>query len=195
MNEVTQVKGATWPRMIAELSHLNQYLKVFSLASLTLLFLMTVLCVLTTRKPPLVLAFSEAGNVLRAGALPKAEDEIREAVTGYLALRYRWTAKDVITQLTAAEAFIGPAALKTYRVAMAGVARFAIEKQIEQRVYPGRIEIDSQGKTAQVEGDRITVVQALRAATPLRLLLKFEYGTRTRENPWGIYITQEKEAQ
>jgi hypothetical protein len=181
--------------MIAELSNLNQYLKIFSLASLTLLFLMTTLCVLTTRKPPLVLAFAESGAVLQSGALPKAEDQIRGAVGAYLALRYRWTPKDVITQLTAAESFVGSSALKTYRVAMAGIARFAIEKQVEQRVFSDRIEVNLEGKTAQVAGDRITVAQALRATTPLSLVLKFEYGARTRENPWGIYIIQEKEAQ
>lgn len=195
MNNTHSLKGAFLPRMIADLSHLNQYLKVFSLSSLVLLFLMTTLCVLMTHKAPVVLAFTETGTVLSAGTLPKAEDQIREGVKAYLELRYKWTPKDVPAKLAAAEAFIGAASLKTYRAAMIGIARFAIEKQVEQRVFPSQIAVDLENKRAQITGDRITVAQALRAATPLQLMLKFDSGPRTRENPWGIYITQEKEGE
>jgi len=195
LNDTHPLKGAFVPRMIAELSHLNQYLKVFSLSSLALLFLMTTLCVLMTHKPPIVIAFTESGSALAAGTLPKAEDQIREGVKAYLELRYKWTPKDVPAKLAAADAFIGSASLKTYRLAMMGVSRFAIEKQVEQRIFPDRITVDLEKQTARITGDRITVAQALRAATPLQLWLKFESGPRTRENPWGLYFTQEKEGE
>lgn len=193
MTEPISVKGASFPRMVAEATHLAQYLKVFSLFSFGLLFLMTILCLLTERRPPLVLAFSESGAVLAPGQMPKPEAEIREAIRAYLGVRYRWSPKDVVSQLAVSEAFIAPQSLKVFRSAMGGIAHFSAEKQVEQRVYPNEITVDLDTKVAQVTGDRITIMQALRAATPLQVALSFEMGARTHENPWGVYITQEKE--
>jgi hypothetical protein len=49
--------------------------------------------------------------------------------------------------------------------------------------------------TALITGDRVTSIQGLKAAGNLKLQLTFESGQRTKENPWGIYITKEKEEQ
>lgn len=55
------------------------------------------------------------------------------------------------------------------------------------------IQIDLKNSIAQIIGSRVTAIQNLKAAGELKLQLSFESGPRTKENPWGIYIRQEKE--
>ncbi len=95
--------------------------------------------------------------------------------------------------LQAAAVFIPPSSQKAYQAATANVAKFAIEKGVLQRAYVNDVAVNLEKKTAKVTGDRVTAIQGLKAAGDLKLELSFESGPRTRENPWGIYITKEKE--
>ena len=193
MNPSIKLTAAKLPKMLSDLSHSNQFLKVFSLSSLGVLALALVIVLILSNKAPVVLALAPEGRRLESAALPKAEDEIRAAVERYLERRYKWEPENVKQRLLESEAFILPGNRRAFQSAAANVIRFSTEKLVSQRVYPERIDVSLEKKTALIFGDRVTVIQGLKAAGNLRLELSFESGPRTRENPWGIYITKERE--
>ncbi|MGE3263190.1 MAG: hypothetical protein AB7K68_15525 [Bacteriovoracia bacterium] len=80
-------------------------------------------------------------------------------------------------------------------VSMQNVIRFSVDKIVAQRAYPVEIRVDLKKGIAVIEGDRITSIQGLKAAGDLRLELGFESGPRTEQNPWGVYVSKEKEFQ
>ena len=181
------------PHLLGGLAHANQYLKAFSVATMAMAALSLGIVLVLVSRPPMVLTLTPSGVPLKSTALPAPEDEINVGVREYLGSRYQWEPGNVREHLGAAQAFILPANLKAYQSAVVNIARFALEKQVSQRVYPEKLEISIEKKTVQITGDRITTAQGLKAAGVLRLELSFESGPRTKENPWGIYITKEKE--
>lgn len=189
----TTLQSARLPRMIAELTHSNQVLKVFALLSLLLAILCGGLVYVTATRPPVVLALAPSGEALKKSALPKAEDEIRAAIQRYVELRYHWEPESVKQKLQEAEVFVPAQSIKAYQAAVVNVSKFSIEKAVSQRVYPETIEVSLEKKIALVSGDRVTSIQGLKAAGNLRLELSFEYGVRTQGNPWGVYISKERE--
>ncbi|MCK6600178.1 MAG: hypothetical protein L6Q37_17585, partial [Bdellovibrionaceae bacterium] len=140
-----------------------------------------------------VITLGSDGKSLERTNQPKAEDQIREGIKRYLEKRYQWEPESVIKKLKDSEQFITPQALKAFQVAVANVAKFSTEKIVSQKVYPEKIEIDLTKQTALITGDRVTSIQGLKAAGNLKLELTFEGGPRTQENPWGIYISKERE--
>jgi hypothetical protein len=114
-------------------------------------------------------------------------------MTHYIDLRYKWTPKEIKTQLNTAKAFILPKNLKAFETASVNLTKFAIEKGVTQRIFPETISVSIPNKTVRVLGDRITSIQGLKAAADLKLEFTIESGERTKENPWGIYITKERE--
>jgi hypothetical protein len=193
MKQFLKLQGVSMPKMLADLTHSNQFLKVFSIVALVISAFIVLLCLMLSHRPPTVIAFAGNGSALKQGELPKAEDQIREAIKAYLELRYKWTPKDVVMKLTESEAFIAPSSVKAFRVAVGTVAKFALEKQVEQRIFPDPVEVSLEKRLAVISGDRITSIQGIRAAGLLKLILEFDFGVRTDKNPWGIYITKERE--
>lgn len=192
MNKTT-LQTARLPRMMASLIHSNQFLKMFSFYALTLVLVTAFALAIVATKEPVVITLDAQGKVLYQTKLPKAEDQVTEAVQSYLNHRYRWTPKDVTVKLKASEAYILPNTLKAFQDAVSKVAKFSAEKLVSQTIYPDVIEVDMDRKSALVKGERITSIQGLKAAGELRLELIFESGPRTKENPWGIYILKELE--
>lgn len=187
------MKTSALPAIIGKLSHSVQFLKVFSLGLLALLVIVATGLVSLLEREPVVVVTDSDSRVLRQVALPKREIQIEEALRHYLDLRYRWDAKTVAAQLKLSESFIAPVSLKAFRSAIQSVVQFSSSKGVSQRLFPSEMKIDLTKRTAQITGDRITAIQGVRVAAALKLGLDFEYGARTRENPWGIYITKETE--
>jgi hypothetical protein len=131
---------------------------------------------------------------LNRGEMPKPETEIKEAIRAYLALRYKWEPNTVDAQLKSAENFVAPLSLKAYRTQIVNVARFSKEKLVAQKLYPSELSVDLASHKVRITGDRITSVQGLKATGDLILELEYQGGERSKENPWGIFITKEKEA-
>ena len=182
------------PKMIGELLHSNQTLKVFSIAAIALVIMtLVVMFVMATREPVVITLEPNGQLISRAASLPKAEDQIREGVKSYLEKRYQWEPKNVIKNLKESENFITPQSLKAFQSAISNVVKFSTEKIVSQRVYPEKIEVNLLKKTAYITGDRVTTIQGLKAAGNLKLELSFESGPRTQANPWGIYISKERE--
>ncbi|MGE3974767.1 MAG: hypothetical protein AB7F59_09610 [Bdellovibrionales bacterium] len=181
------------PEMLGELRHSNQFLKLFSLLSLILVTLVFALLFVMATRPAVLLTLDTSASVLEQREAPKAEDQIRAAVKAYIDLRYKWEPKNVQEKLKNAQAFVLSSSLSAFQAAVTNVAKFSTEKLVSQRVYPEVMEVNLKNKTVFVKGDRVTDIQGLKAAGNLRLELSFESGPRTKDNPWGLYITKEKE--
>jgi hypothetical protein len=179
--------------MVGELLHSNQFLKVFALSALALVFMGLGVTLVMAMKEPTVITLGPDGKSFERTNQPKAEDQIREGIKRYLEKRYQWEPENVIKKLKESEQFITPQALKAFQVAVANVAKFSTEKIVSQKVYPEKIEVDLKKQTALITGDRVTSIQGLKAAGNLKLELTFESGPRTQENPWGLYISKERE--
>jgi hypothetical protein len=191
----TQIKLRTpkLPKALADLTHSNQFLKVFSIFSVGVSALSLAVNVITVTRLPLVLTIGRNAELLTKLPMPMPEYEIKAAVSHYVELRYKWEPNTVNARLRAAEAFISGPALPAYQKAAVNIARFSIEKQVMQRVFMNNLNVDLSKRTVDVSGDRITAIQTLKAAGDLKLELSFESGPRTVQNPWGVYVSKERE--
>lgn len=187
------LKMPSLPKMISELAHSNQFLKVFSLSAIVLVLMVLGVILVMATKEPMVITLGPDGKAIERTVLPKAEDQIREGIKRYLEKRYQWEPENVIKKLKESEEFITPQALKAFQGAVSNVAKFSTEKIVSQKVYPEKIEVDLKKNTALITGERVTSIQGLKAAGNLKLELSFESGPRTQNNPWGLYISKERE--
>jgi hypothetical protein len=181
------------PKAVGELAHSNQFLKISVLVSYGFSILMVLLCFFLSRRQPVVMAFTPKAVLYDQAEAPKPEDEVIQAVRAYVERRYKWEPKTVAQNLKQAEAFILPQSQKAFEASTAEVVRFSTEKGVLQRAYANQILVDLDKKAVLVLGDRVTAIQGLKAAGELRLELSFESGPRTKENPWGVYVTKERE--
>lgn len=189
-----QMKGASFPKILAQLTHSNQFLKVFSVSAMGLCIVSLFAVVTLGTRDPVVLTLTPSAAVMSQVERPKPEDEIRAAIRTYIERRYKWEPVNVVQRLKEAEVFVASNSMNAYRSAAVNVARFSTEKLVSQRVYAADgMKVDLTKKTVSISGDRITSIQGMKAAGDLRLELSFESGTRTEQNPWGVYITKEKE--
>lgn len=193
MNQNIQLKIKKLPRALAELSHSNQFLKMSAFCSYAVCFLLVALCIYQAARPPVVFSFAPDASIYQNAEMPKPENETKQAIKSYIERRYKWEPKTVRVQLESAKVFIDPSLAKNYDVAASNVSRFSIEKSVSQRVYANKIIVNLSKRTASVSGDRITEIQGLKATGDLKLELAFDFGPRTSLNPWGIYISKEKE--
>jgi hypothetical protein len=193
MNESVKLRLRKLPKALAELSHSNQFLKVSTFSLLALTGLMSMVLFYQVMKAPIVLSMAPDGSVYKDAPKPDPKIEVERALREYLKHRYNWTPKTVASSLESARAFILPSTLKVYDSAMQNVVRFSSERLVAQRVYPAEVEVDLKKSLAVISGDRITTIQGLKAAGDLKLELSFDSGPRTPSNPWGIYISKERE--
>ncbi|HLE11831.1 MAG: hypothetical protein A2504_00575 [Bdellovibrionales bacterium RIFOXYD12_FULL_39_22] len=193
MDQKIILKSANWPKVVGDMTHSNQLLKTFSLFSLGIAILSLLIAFVLSNKPSLVLAFNSDSKVLEQVKLPSAQDQVREALNAYIRYRYNWTPQNIKENLNATTNFILPKSSKAFDGAMSEVMKFALEKELVQRAYVNQMEINLKDSTAIITGDRVSSIQGLRAAGELKVLLQFESGERTIENPWGVYIVKEKE--
>lgn len=195
MNKTIQLKNAKLPKMLGELSHSNQFLKLFALISIGITALVVIVLTIVMTKPPVVLTLSPNATVLEKTDLPSPENEIKSAIKIYLENRYNWEPTNVAAKLKLTEGFILPPSIKAFQTSVANIIHFSTEKQVSQKVYPADLKVNLNQKTVSITGDRITAIQGMKAVGNLRLVLSFESGERTNKNPWGIYITKEQEEQ
>jgi len=193
MNESMQLRLRKLPKALAELSHSNQFLKISTFSLFTLCGLLVLVLFYQATKAPVVLPLASDGSVYMNAPKPDPKIEIERAVREYLKHRYNWTPKTVAAQVEQSRAFIQPSTLRVFDTAMQNVVRFSTERIVTQRIYPIDIEVDMKKGVVMILGDRITIIQGLKAAGDLKLELGFESGLRTDRNPWGIYISKEKE--
>jgi hypothetical protein len=184
-----------FPKQLSDLMNSNQFLKIFAVAALGLAIFALITLMTLGFKPPIVISLSESAvEMSQKDSLPKPEDQIQQAAKRYVSLRYKWEPANVVKNLELADVFIHPTSKKAYLAAVSNVVRFSSEKQVSQRAYANLVAVNLQSKTVTVTGDRITSIQGMMAAGPLKVELTFENGDRTKENPWGVYFVKEKES-
>lgn len=194
MNAIkVKFKAGAFPKMLADLSHSNQFLKMFAVGSLALSLVLSILIFVAFARKPIVIVMTEGAEILRHIDLPNPEGEIRQAVQAYVERRYNWTSQTVDQQMEKARIFIASSAMQNFTQGTANVKRFSKEKSVSQRAYASNLAVDLKRGTVQVSGDRFTEIQGMRAAGALNLELGFQSGPRSTENPWGIYIVRESE--
>lgn len=194
-NYKTHLLNHQFPKQISELMNSNQFLKIFAVAALGLSIISMATLLILGNKPPMVISLREnATEVTQLKKLPSAEAEIEQAARKYISLRYKWDAGSVSKNLDLASHFIHPTSKKAYVTAISNVIKFSSEKQVLQRAYANEVVVNLQSKTVTVTGDRMTSIQGMMAAGPLKVELTFESGDRTKENPWGVYFVKEKES-
>lgn len=186
-------KAGAFPKMLADLSHSNQFLKMFAIGSLALSLMLVTLVFFAFARKPIVIAVTEQAEVLRQLELPNPEKEVRQAVLAYIERRYNWTSQTVDKQLDGAKIFVASSAMQNFIQGTSNVRKFSRDKVVTQRAYASNLGVDLKRGAVQVSGDRITEIQGMRAAGPLNLELGFQSGPRTSENPWGVYIVKETE--
>jgi len=192
MESHMQLRSAKFPSMISSLLHSNQFLKMFSFYSLSLALITLVGLILSINKGPEVITLTTSGGIISEGK-PNLDAFVQQALRKYLEKRYKWNPDDVVQKLRESESFILPNTQKAFEEAVSKVARFSKEKLASQKIFIDEIQIDLKLKTALITGTRITSIQNLPAAGDMKLELSFESGPHTQENPWGIYVTKEKE--
>lgn len=181
-----------FPKMMSDILHSNQFLKMFSFYALILSIVSAVTVIyLITRDPVVITLDSEARELSKVK--PNLEKMVKECVNSYLEVRYNWSPQNIKRNLKEAETFIHQNALKSYQGSISKVVKFGVERNVSQSLYIDKIVIDVNRKVAVIFGNRITAIQGLRAVGAFKLELSFESGTHTQNNPWGVYITQEKE--
>lgn len=187
------LKPSAFPKLLADLSHSNQFLKVFAAGGLALSVLLATLTVLAFSRKPVVIALAPHGAVLKGAEMPNPEAEIREAIQSYIERRYNWDKDSVDKHLDSAKVFVASSLISNFQQGVANVRKFSKERAVSQRAYATAIAVDLKRSVATISGDRITEIQGVRAAGALNLELSFQSGPRSQENPWGIYIAKETE--
>jgi len=186
-------KPQTFPKMLADLSHSNQFLKIFAVGSLGLSLGLMLLVFVAFSRGPVVIALTPAAGVLQKVDMPEPEVEVRSAVRAYVERRYNWDKDSIDRNLDSAKAFVSSQFVHAFVQGVSNVKKFSKEKSVSQRAYPTSLAVDFKRGVVSVTGDRISEIQGIRAAGPLNIELTFQSGPRTPANPWGIYIVKETE--
>lgn len=173
----------------------NRFLKA------VLVFLVTLCCteavtlmILALRKPPVIAVSTTESRILTV-IPPNAElleSEVRRAVNGYLTAHYNWEWIKIDEAFKTASKFVHPDFSKKFLAANETQARVAREKKVSQRFYISESKFNLKEKTVSVTGDRILIVERLRATNPLSMVVEYDFGPRTEMNPEGVYIVGEK---
>lgn len=192
MDNHSQLLSAKFPNMISDLMHSNQFLKMFAFYSLSLAVITLFGLILLINKGPEIITLSVDGSVVTESE-PRFEAFVEKALRQYLDSRYKWQPETVEEKLKASEAFILPNTHKVFEESVSKVAKFSREKLASQKIFIDGVKINLKSKTALITGTRVTSIQNLPAAGDLKLELSFDSGPHTVENPWGIYVTKEKE--
>jgi hypothetical protein len=187
------LKQPKLPKLLSDLTQSNQFLKVLSISTTCIAAIALILIFVLATRTPVVLTMDTKAQIVDRESLPNPEIEIQAAIKHYLGLRYQWTPENVKQKLSAAQSMVHSSAIKSYLGAALNVGKFSAEKQVAQRVYAASIKVDVEKNVVHVLGDRITAIQGLKAAGDLKLDLNFDYGPRTKENPWGVYFVKEHE--
>lgn len=188
----SELRSAKFPRMMSNLLHSNQFLKMFSFYSLSLAVITLIGLIIAVNKGPEVITLSADGSVIQK-ADPKYELFVESALRKYVERRYKWEPDNVIERLKASKDFILPNTHKVFEESVSKVARFSKEKLASQKIFIDQVKVNLSSKTALVTGTRVTSIQNLPAAGDMRLELSFDSGPHSTSNPWGIYVTKEKE--
>lgn len=184
----------TWFEVWGEETAQNKILKGLTALLVTLVAIQSIaLVVLSLRKPVLIAVSSEESKVLIAAPPHETilKREVERVVESYITARHNWGWNQIEKSLNEALRFVDKDFEKTFRKATEQQIKIAKEKKLSQTFYPSKPSIDLDAGTATITADRILTIDGLRAVSPMTLQVGFRLGTRSTENPEGIYVTEE----
>lgn len=180
-----------WGNEVAQNQILKYLLLVFAFSNS---FLTVALIAVSMKSSPIFAVSSVESGILRSNAPPKEylEAEARRVVTAYLQSRHTWDASNVQTSISKASRFVDESFRKAFLQANEAQVKIATEKKISQKFYVSKIDLNLEKGSASASGDRIITIEGFRAVNPLSFNLNFRMGTRTEQNPEGVYVTSEQ---
>ena len=191
-NIISRKYFEVWADEQAQNSILKGLLAFAAIINITLIISLTVL---TTRKPLLVSINNLQTKLLKASEkIPQdfITQEISHAITRFIQLRHNWNDKNIDSQLKKSAQFIATQfKAKFFRANLENI-KTAKTKKITQKFYISKeVKIDPLKKEARVTGDRILIVEGLRATQPMTFRINYRFGERTSQNPEGVYVAEE----
>lgn len=194
MQTKTVLNIPSYPQLVQDFAIENFNLKVLSSVSLALLFVSLATVAYLVKRPPTVVALAESGKVAKLDSAV-TDYQIKEAIKEYLSHRYSWNVGSIAGELRKAEFFVEPELIPSFRKSMTDTIKFVREKKVNQRVYPNEtsVKVDIKQRIVRLTADRFTEFDGLKAATEMKLVLNFDIGEQSNQNPWGVYVTKEVE--
>ncbi len=181
-----------WGNEIAQ----NEFLKGLLAFLIALTAVQSVAILILGLRGPKVVAVTPTQSVYLKVEPPSDElfsSEVVRVVKDYIQKHHNWDYQQIEKTQNEAAKLVGNDFQKAFLKANSEQIRIAKEKKLTQRFYLASEPIaDFKSKTVKISGDRIIVVEGLRAANPIKLEISYEAGPRTETNPSGIYITAEK---
>jgi hypothetical protein len=190
---IKKLSFTNYPKVVTDLATQNHYLKILTYAMLGIFSIMMISLVLMASRGPEVIALETSGKPAKIGNTI-TENHVQAAIEEYLSYRYNWNNSSIDKQLKLSEGFIYPSLLDSFRKSMVEVKRFVQNKNLTQRVYVQKIEVDLKKKIVSMVADRINEFDSLKAATVLKVKFQIDLGSPTAINPWGVYVTKETES-
>jgi len=184
----------TWFEVWGEAQAQNQILKGLVALLLLASSAQTVALVILSLRKPILIAVTEDKTQVLTVTPPGdklLEAEVRRAVSGYVTSHYNWDYAQVDAAFDLAAKYVAPEFAKQFSQANAQQIKVAKKKKVSQKFYFSDPTVDIASRHVKIDGNRILLVEGLRAASALTLDVEFDYGKRTALNPEGIYITGE----
>jgi len=183
-----------WFEAWGEAEAQNAFLRMLLFGAL--LGLVTQVAALTflALRPPILIGLSSKSTEVLSQKEPAREIlelEVRRWVEGYVTTHYNWTPQTIDTAFQKASNYVSQEQQKAFWAANTTQLKVAKDKGLSQRFYISSLKLDLDKRRASIEGERVLVVESLRAASIVNLSLSFQLGPRTVENPEGIYISSE----
>lgn len=184
----------TWFEVWGDEAAQNQILKGLTAFLIVLVAIQSVALVILSLRKPVLIAVSGAETKVLAAVPPNTEileQETRRIVAAYIKARHNWEWNQIEAHLKEAVRYVDADFEKAFKKATAEQIRLAKEKKISQVFYPTNITLNLDAKTAKVSGDRILMIDGLRATNPMTVEVTFRLNQRSAANPEGVYITAE----
>ena len=172
----------------------NRILKGFLVLMTALSVAEAIALTIISTRPPVLISLSETQSQVVKSIQPSPEllaAEFQRVISQFIQMRHNWEPATIEQQIQSAAKWVAPDSQSKFLSTNAQQIKIAKEKHLSQRFYIHRSSFDLINRRAKIIGDRILIIDGLRAATQMEFDLVFDYGTRTTENPEGIYITSE----
>lgn len=174
----------------------NSILKgLLTLLTLVLISLIITITILSVKKPFLIsIDGSKTKFINSTQKIPKnfIKEEIKQVITKFSNLRHNWSYKNINENLKKSSFLVDPKFRRRFFKSILSNLKMARTKKIIQKFYlSSSIRINLARKQVILTGDRILIVEGLRATQPMTFKINYIFGERTLKNPEGIYISKE----
>lgn len=184
----------TYFELWGEIESQNKLLKgLFTFAIILCAIETVALTSLSLRKPVLIGISENSSEYLKSNNVPVdyLDSEIKRAISRFLTQHYQWEFGSMETTLKEAVDLVAPDFRKKFLSSTGEQIKLAKDKKLSQRFYISDLKVDKLKKKVTVQGDRIIIIDSLRAVNSIAFEVAYEFGARTEKNKEGIYVVSE----